>query len=66
MIFEFISSYGIKYYLHVDIKEKMDGTERVIYYFSKSKGGALEGLPEGFVVAETRGGLPILLPKLED
>lgn len=52
---------GVTYYLHQKVTPLKSGGERTLYFFSKEvKEGALDAVPEGRVVGETKNGLPVL------
>lgn len=53
---------GKTYYLHSRLQELRGGRKVTLYYFSGTPGeGALDALPEGYVVSENeRTGLPLL------
>jgi hypothetical protein len=53
---------GTNYYLHTREVTLRGGRQQRIYYFAKKEGdGALDDLPDGYVVSENpRTGLPLL------
>ena len=53
---------GTNYYLHTREVTLRGGRQQRIYYFAKKEGdGALDALPDGYVVSEKpRTGLPLL------
>ena len=57
-----INSRGQTYFLHSKDVILKNGREQRIYFFGKTiKEGALDALPEGFVISENRQtGLPVL------
>ena len=60
-VVKFTNSRGKTYYLHGRMTNLIGGGERMIYFFSGDiKEGALESLPEGFSITETKSGLPVL------
>lgn len=65
MAYEHTNAKGIKYYLHSKTVTLRGGRNQNIYYFSKTAGeGAINKIPEGFVVKENpRTGLPVLARK---
>ena len=64
MAFEYANKAGKKYYLHSRATQLKSGTERTIYFFSGSEGkGAIDKVPDGYEVSETRNGLPVLKRK---
>ena len=61
MAFSYENSKGTTYYLHGRDVTLKNGREQRIYFFAKEiKDGALDAVPEGRVVAESRNGLPVL------
>ncbi len=61
MAFAHQNSKGVTYYLHSRITKLRNGLEQPIYYFAKEvKEGALDAVPAGYMVAETRNGLLVL------
>lgn len=64
MAFEYKNKKGQTYYLHSkDVRLKSTGKTQRIYFFSKSKAGAIS-MPEGYKVVENpRTGLPFLRKK---
>ncbi len=62
MTFEQVNSKGQTYYLHEREVTLKGGRLQTIYFFAKEvKDGAIDALPEGYLVIEnTRTGLPIL------
>ena len=61
MAFTYTNSKGTKYYLHGRTTELKSGKSRTLYFFSKEeKEGALDKVPEGYEVSESRNGLPVL------
>lgn len=64
MAFEHTNSKGNKYILHARVTTLKNGTQQTIYFFSREeKEGALKALPDGYTVAETQNGLPVLKKK---
>lgn len=64
MAFTYKNKAGKTYTLHGRTTKLKSGKERTIYFFSGSQGeGALDKLPAGYEVAETRNGLPVLKRK---
>jgi len=53
---------GKTYYLHARLQKLKGGKEVTLYYFGgEAKEGAIDELPEGYVVSEnSRTGLPLL------
>ncbi len=61
MAFAYENSRGTTYYLHGRKVILKNGREQQIYFFAKEvKDGALDAVPEGRTVAESRNGLPVL------
>lgn len=55
---------GNTYYLHKRDTTLKNGRVQPIYFFAKEiKDGALDELPAGYEVSETRNGLPVLKKK---
>ena len=56
---------GKTYYLHSRLQKLRGGQEVTLYYFGgEAKEGAIDALPEGYMVSEnTRTGLPLLKKK---
>lgn len=61
MAFSFTNQKGTTYYLHGRETTLKNGTKQTIYFFAKEpKDGALNDVPKGYTVAESRNGLPVL------
>jgi hypothetical protein len=61
MAFEYTNSKGKKYFLHGRTTMLKSGKEQTIYFFAKEiKDGALNAVPSGYVVSESKNGLPVL------
>jgi hypothetical protein len=61
MAFTHTNSKGNKYILHSRQTTLKNGTKQTIYFFAKEeKEGALDKLPEGYQVSESKNGLPVL------
>jgi len=62
MAYTYTNSKGKKYFLHVKKMERASGKVTELYYFSTdpNKGEAVDQLPAGKVVAESKSGLPVL------
>ena len=55
------NSKGVTYYLHGRKTTLKGGREQTIYFFAKTvKEGALDAVPAGYMVSETKNGLPVL------
>jgi hypothetical protein len=65
MAYEFKNSKGASYFLHSKNVTLKGGRQQVIYYFAREvRAGALEAVPEGYMVIETpKTGMPILKKK---
>ncbi|HEY9089291.1 MAG TPA: hypothetical protein VIO36_14065 [Anaerolineaceae bacterium] len=64
MAFSYTNKAGKKYYLHSRVTQLKSGKDRTIYFFSGSQGdGAIDKVPAGYEVSETRNGLPVLKRK---
>ncbi len=61
MAFSFTNTKGKTYILHGRSTELKSGATRTLYFFAKEeKEGSLDAVPEGYVVSETKNGLPVL------
>lgn len=61
MAFSFTNSKDRTYFLHKRDTELKNGRTQTIYFFAKEiKDGALDAVPEGYVVSESKNGLPVL------
>ena len=61
MAYAHTNSKGRTYYLHSRETTLKNGGTQTIYYFGKeAKEGAIDSVPEGYVVTESRNGLPVL------
>lgn len=61
MAFSFINKRGVTYFLHAKTSTTKSGKTQTLYFFSKEKkAGVLEAVPQGYKVAETDNGLPVL------
>jgi hypothetical protein len=64
MAFTYTNSKGNQYYLHSRQTTLKNGTKQTIYFFAKEeKEGAQNSVPEGYEVAESKNGLPVLKKK---
>jgi hypothetical protein len=65
MAFSFKNSKGTTYYLHATTRKLESGKEQHLYYFSKTvkAGAALDAIPDGYMVTESKTGLPVLKKK---
>lgn len=61
MAFKFTNSKGKSYFLHTKKVELKGGRTQQLYFFAKEPGeGALNEIPSGYQVAESKNGLPVL------
>jgi hypothetical protein len=61
MAFAYKNSKGRTYFLHSRETTLKNGGTQTIYYFGKeAKEGAIDAVPAGYVVTESRNGLPVL------
>jgi hypothetical protein len=61
MAYSYTNTRGKTYYLHATTRVLKSGKEQKLYYFAKEeRAGALEGVPAGYEVIETKSGLPVL------
>jgi hypothetical protein len=61
MAYEFKNSKGKTYFLHSRNVELKGGRTQTLYFFAKEPGqGALDAVPAGYQVAESKNGLPVL------
>lgn len=61
MAYSFTNSKDRTYILHGRKTTLKNGRTQTIYFFGKEeKEGALDAVPEGYLVAETKTGLPVL------
>ncbi len=61
MAFAYTNSKGVTYYLHSKETTLRNGRRQTLYYFAKTvKEGALDQVPQGYEVMESRNGLPVL------
>ncbi len=65
MAYEFKNSRGTSYYLHSKQVNLKGGRLQTIYFFARDvRPGALDAVPEGYMVQETtKTGMPILKKK---
>ncbi len=64
MAFSYTNSRGKTYILHTKDITLKGGRQQTIYFFAKeAKEGALDAVPEGYEVAESKNGLPVLKRK---
>lgn len=61
MAYAHTNSKGKTYILHSKTTQLKNGREQTIYFFAKEeKEGALDAVPDGYVVSESKNGLPVL------
>lgn len=61
MAYTYTNSKGATYVLHSRQTILKGGRTQTIYYFAKeAKEGALDAVPDGYAVAESKNGLPVL------
>jgi hypothetical protein len=64
MAFSYKNSKGQTYFLHATTRVLKSGKKQSLYYFAKTKkSGALDEVPAGFQVSESKTGLPVLKKK---
>ena len=61
MAYRYTNSRGQEYILHSRVATLKSGKQQRIYFFAKTeKEGTLDAVPAGFVVNESKNGLPVL------
>jgi hypothetical protein len=61
MAFSHTNSKGVTYYLHSTTRTLKSGKEQTLYFFAKDvRDNALNEVPSGYVVSESKTGLPVL------
>lgn len=61
MAYKVTNSKGNSYYLHARQVELKGGRKQNLFFFAKEAGdGALDAVPDGYQVAESKNGLPVL------
>jgi hypothetical protein len=61
MAYSYTNSKGRSYILHSKETQLKNGNKQTIYFFAKEeKEGALDAVPQGYVVSESKNGLPVL------
>ena len=64
MAFSYKNSKGRSYILHSRVTTLRNGSKQTIYFFaSEAKEGALDAVPQGYEVSESKNGLPVLKRK---
>ncbi len=61
MAFSYTNSKDRTYILHGRTTTLKNGRQQTIYFFAKEeKEGALDAVPDGYMVSESKNGLPVL------
>jgi hypothetical protein len=61
MAYAHTNTKGKTYFLHSRETTLKNGNKQTIYFFAKEvKDGALDAVPSGYIVSETKNGLPVL------
>lgn len=62
MAYSYTNAKDRTYYLHMRETTLKSGNKQTIYFFAKEvkDEGALDAVPQGYVVSETKNGLPVL------
>ena len=61
MAYTYTNEKGKSYILHSKTTTLKNGREQTLYFFAKDeREGSLDAVPEGYQVAETKNGLPVL------
>ena len=61
MAFSFTTTRGVTYFLHSKVTTTKTGKTQTLFFFAKEKkAGVLDAVPQGYKVAETANGLPVL------
>lgn len=62
MAFAYTNSKGNTYYLHSKETTLRNGRQQTLYFFAKEvkDEGSLDAVPEGYMVSESKNGLPVL------
>jgi hypothetical protein len=64
MAYSFKNSKGQTYFLHATTRTLKSGKQQHLYFFAKTiKTGALDAIPAGYMVSESKNGLPVLKSK---
>jgi hypothetical protein len=65
MAFSYKNSRGKTYILHSTTRELKSGKKQTLYYFASAEKeeGALDAVPDGYQVMESKNGLPVLKKK---
>ena len=63
--FTYTNSKGNNYILHSRVTTLKNGQKQTIYFFAReAKDGALNEVPAGYTVSESKNGLPVLKKKV--
>jgi hypothetical protein len=61
MAYSHTNSKDKTYFLHGRETTLRNGTKQMLYFFAKEiKDGAMDAVPDGYIVSESRNGLPVL------
>ena len=61
MAYSYQNSKGVTYFLHGKTRTLKSGKQQTLYFFAKEvKDGSLDAVPQGYVVSESKNGLPVL------
>ena len=65
MAFSFTNSKGKTYFLHEKVRILKSGNKSILYFFAKDvrPENSLDAVPEGYMVSESKNGLPVLKRK---
>jgi hypothetical protein len=62
--YPYTNSKGNTYYLHSRVTILKNGQKQTIFFFAREpKEGALGAVPDGYMVSESKNGLPVLKKK---
>lgn len=65
MPYTYTNSKGNTYVLHSQMTTLKGGRQQKIFFFAKeAKDGALDAVPDGYEVSESKNGLPVLKKKV--
>lgn len=61
MAYKHTNSKGVTYFLHEKVRITSTGKKTKLFYFAKEiKDGALDAVPQGYFVSETKNGMLVL------
>ena len=61
MAYKHTNTKGVTYYLHAKTRELKDGRTTSLYFFARDvRDGALDAVPAGYKVVETKTGMLVL------